>query len=172
MRIRPRTFARAFVLVILSTACGSDDSGPAGPGEPTIPSIVGNYSGTWNNRVTVPSTGERVQVFCPATVSITNQGPDGGFTGTWTQGTNGDCDAGSGSLAGSVAAGGAMSVTQFTNANALTIEEATGGQCTFTSGANAFAGTANGSIFEMTTTAVADCLGTTVNFSWTLSASR
>lgn len=172
MRIRQRFLAFAFVLMVLPTACSGDDSGPTGPSAPTIPNIVGNYSGTWNNRVTVPSTGEQVRVFCPATASITNQGPNGGFTGTWTQGTNADCDAGSGSLAGSVSAGGAMTVTQFSNVNALTIEEATGGQCTFISGADAFAGTANGSTFEMTTTAVADCLGTTVNFSWTLSASR
>ena len=159
----------SIVCLLLLAGCGGDSS-PTGPGSsPTIPDIVGSYTGTWRIAAFVPSTGEQDQLICPATVAITSQGGDGSFTGSWTQGASVDCSADSGTLAGTVQAGGAMTVTQFTSGSDLSIEEATGGQCTLTSPISQFSGSANGSTFEMSGTAILNCLNIQVNITLTRS---
>lgn len=161
----------SIVLVLLFVGCGGDSNGggsPMGPG-PTIPNIVGSYSGTWRHVLFVPSTGEQEQLVCPATATVTNQGADGSFTGSWTQGSSVDCTADSGTMGGTVLAGGAMSITQFTSGSDLSIEELTGGQCTLTTPIGQFSGSANGSSFEMSGTAILSCLGIQVALTLTLS---
>ena len=169
-------YGRRILLVLVLPilfACGGDN--PAGPesNPPSIPDIVGAYSGTWTISLIVPSTGEQEQTVCPGGVTVTNEGADGSFTGTWTWGASSVCSANSGALGGSVQAGGALTVSQFSsNAGEQSLEELTDGQCSWVSGVGAFAGTANRSIFEMSGTAIAQCLGIQINVAWTLSTSR
>lgn len=169
--------SRAAILAVLVAGCGGDsptEPAPAPNPTPTIPNIVGTYSGTWTNRANVPSTGESLQVVCPGGAAISSQGANGTFTGTWTQGSSPDCTADSGTLGGTVQVGGAVGVTQFasSNPNPSSIEDLTDGQCTLTQGIGAFTGTANGSLFEVAGTAIAQCLGIQVNLTFTLSTTK
>lgn len=156
------------VWAVLGIACG--DSDPAGPGEQTIPDIVGTYAGTWNNSASIPSSGQEVQVSCPGSVIIKEQDADGGFTGFWTQVGNDGCPGAAGSLAGTVAGGGELTISEFTNSTSPSLEEATGGQCAIVAGSNTFAGRADERSFELSRSARADCQGTEIIYSWELSA--
>lgn len=156
--------------LVLAVACGGDD--PAGPSPSTIPDIVGTYAGTWQNGVAVPARDQETEITCPGSVIVSEQDADGRFTGFWTQVGNAECVAAAGALAGRVAAGGALTVSEFSNATGESLEEATGGFCASPPGGSAFSGTADGSRFELFRTVVADCQGTEFTFSWVLSARK
>lgn len=151
-------------------ACGGGE--PAGPGEPTTADLLGLYSGTWHNRASVPSTGLEAESICPGSVIVSDQGPDGSLTGSWTQIGNPECAAASGTLVGSVTADGALTISEFVNATSPSLEEATQGRCAYLAERDPFTGTADGSKFEISRSAVADCQGTQITYSWALSAKR
>lgn len=153
--------------LVVAVGCGDD---PAGPESSTIPDIVGTFAGTWQTRVTVVATGAEVEVSCPGSAIIAAQGADGSFTGSWTQIGTTECTAAAGSMTGSVAPGGAVTISDFSNASGRTFEETTG--CTTLSGGDGFTGTTNGTEFQISKAIIADCQATEVTFSWTLSATR
>lgn len=95
----------AALCLIGAAGCGDD---PAGPGQSTIPDLVGTYLGNWHTGVTNVASGAELVVTCPGSVIVAAQGGDGEFSGFWTQVGTSECHAASGSLAGSVAAGGAV----------------------------------------------------------------
>lgn len=159
--------AVAAACLVVAAGCGDD---VAGPDSSTIPDLVGTFSGTWQTRVTAVAAGAVVEVSCPGSVIVAAQGADGSFTGFWTQIGTTECTAAAGSLAGSVAAGGAVTISELSNAAGRTFEESTG--CTTVSGDDGYAGTANGTKFEISRTVAADCRGTEFTFSWKLSAAR
>jgi len=162
--VRTRLLAACLVIV---AGCGDD---PAGPGQATIPDIVGTYSGTWQTRVTAVATGAELLVLCPGSVIIAEQEADGGFTGFWTQIGTTECTAAAGSLTGDVAAGGALTIPEFANASGQTLEESSG--CTSVTGDDAYTGTADGTRFDISRTVTADCRGTELTIAWKLSAAR
>lgn len=162
-----RSLLAAATCLIGAAGCGDD---PAGPGPSTIPDLVGTYSGTWQNGVAVVATGAELVVTCPGSVIVAEQGADGGFSGFWTQVGTTECSAGSGSLAGSVAAGGALTVTELVNASGRTLEESTG--CVVIAGDDAYTGTADATRFEIARTVTTDCTGTELTIAWRLDAAR
>lgn len=157
----------AVLCLIGATGCGDD---PAGPGQSTIPEIVGTYSGTWRTVVTVVATGAELVVTCPGSVIVAEQDADGGFSGFWTQVGTTECSAASGSLAGSVAAGGAVAVTELVNASGRTLEESTG--CVVIAGDDSYTGTADDTRFEIARTVTADCPSNELTIEWRLDATR
>lgn len=157
----------AAVCLGLAAGCGDD---PSGPGQSTIPDLVGTYSGSWQTRVTVVATGAELVVTCPGSVIVAEQGADGGFTGFWTQIGTTECTAAAGSLAGSVAAGGALTVTELANASGRTLEESTG--CVVLAGDDTYTGTAGATRFEIARTVTATCTGTELTIAWRLNAAR
>jgi len=159
-------FAAALCLVG-AAGCGDD---PAGPGQSTIPDIVGTYSGSWRTGVAVVATGAELIVTCPGSVIVAEQDPDGAFSGFWTQVGTTECSAASGSLAGSVAAGGALTVTELVNASGRTFEESTG--CVVVAGDDTYTGTAGATRFEIARAVTADCTGTQLTIAWRLDAAR
>lgn len=167
---RRGTLPALLLCAALWTACG--DSDPAGPSDQTIPDIVGTYAGTWNISASVPSSGQEERVSCPGSAIIEEQAEDGGFSGYWTQVGNHECVAASGTLAGTVAAGGALTISDFVNTTGGTLEEATGGQCVSVPGSDTFEGSADGRTLEVSRASSADCQGTEFVFSWELSATR
>jgi len=154
----------------LFLACGGDDA--TGPDPSTIPDIVGSYSGSWINRATVAATSQETEVSCPGSVIVSTQDSEGRFTGSWTQIGDADCVAAAGTLAGSVAAGGALAISDFSTNTGESLEAATNGFCTLPPGGTTFAGTADGSRFELARTAVGECQGTGITFTWELTTRR
>lgn len=162
-----RSLFAATLCLIGAAGCGDD---PAGPGQSAIPQIVGTYSGTWQNGVTVVATGAELVVTCPGSVIVAEQGADGGFGGYWTQVGTTECSAASGSLAGSVAVGGALTATELVNASGRTLEESTG--CVVVAGDDTYTGTADATRFEIARTVTADCAGTELTIAWRLDTTR
>lgn len=156
-------------LIVVAIACGGEEA--AGPAPSSTADIVGTYSGTWLNRATVSATGQETEVSCPGSVIVSDQDANGRFMGSWTQVGDSDCVAAAGTLAGGVAPGGALSISDFTNNTGESLEEATNGFCTSPDG-SVFAGTADGSRFDLSRTAVAACQGTEITFTWELAARR
>ena len=157
----------AILCLIAAGGCGDD---PAGPGPSTIPNLVGTYSGTWQTGVTVVATGAELVVTCPGSVIVAEQGADGGFSGFWTQVGTTECTAASGSLAGKVAAGGALTVSELVNASGRTLEGSTG--CVVVAGDDTYTGTASATRFEIVRSVTADCTGTQLTIAWRLDAAR
>lgn len=165
--LRIRGFAAICLLAL--GACGDGATGPSGT---SVPNLVGVYSGTWNTEISVPSTGQGLEVTCPGSALISAQDADGVFTGTWTQVGTSECTAAFGALGGRVTAGGELSITEFTNVTSPTLEESSAGSCQYLPGSNGFMGTATESRFELDREAEADCAGTRVIYHWTLAATR
>ena len=159
----------AAACLVALVACGDGATGPGGAG---IPNLVGVYAGTWNTEISVPSTGQVLEITCPGSALISTQDSDGVFTGTWTQVGTSECTAAFGALGGRVTAGGDLTITEFTNVTSPTLEESTGGSCQYLPGSNGFTGTATESRFELDREAEADCAGTRVIYRWTLAATR
>ena len=162
-----RELSLAAVSLVLAAGCGDD---PAGPGSSMIPDLVGTYSGTWQTEVTASATGAELVVTCPGSVIVAEQEADGGFSGFWTQIGTAECIAASGSLAGSVAAGGALTVTELVNGSGRTLEESTG--CVVVAGDDTYAGTADATRFEIMRAVTLDCSGTEITIAWRLDAAR
>lgn len=157
----------AALCLIGASGCGED---PAGPGPSMIPDLVGTYLGSWQTGVSLVATGAELVVTCPGSVIVAEQDADGGFSGFWTQVGTTECSAASGSLAGSVAAGGAVAVTELVNASGRTFEESSG--CVVASGDDTYTGTADDTRFEIARIVTADCPSNELTIEWRLDATR
>lgn len=171
-RRRPTPPNAVFLLisVVLCVACGEAD--PTGPADPEVPDVVGIFAGTWNNTASVPATGQEARVSCPGSVIIKEQTPGGAISGFWTQVGEVGCPGAAGTIAGIVASGGELTITEFTNSTSPSLEEATGGQCALVSGSDSFDGFVDGRTLEISRTARAMCGTTEIAYSWELTTTR
>ena len=169
---RPSILIAVAAVAAVATAGIACDDEPSGPGAAGLPDIVGTYGGTWEITIEVPASGQAAVFTCPGIAGVSSLEPDGSFTGVWTQGTAPNCTVEFGSLAGRVMPDAALTISEFTNESGLTFEESTGGQCTLQPGAESYSGTANGYLFEISRTVLADCQGTEFRFTWSLTATE
>ncbi|MCL7960701.1 MAG: hypothetical protein M8861_10940 [marine benthic group bacterium] len=163
-----RTPARTVLMVLILSicACGGDDS--SAPGEET-PYIVGSYQGAWHSILAYAPPGDDQDVVCPGALSVDSQGPNGTFTGAWTQRSAGEnCNEVSGTLSGIVSPGGAVTVVSLSvdgGGSGTTLEELTDGNCVATRRDDAYRGSADGTAFEISYAISGDC-GAGTEVSW------
>lgn len=100
----PGLAAFTFLVVAISTACGSD---AAGPSPSPYPDVAGTYTGTVS--ATFTNSIESGQAAQGITVTLGRTSSDGRFSGSFVIANGG----GSGTLAGTIRQDGGISIDQF-----------------------------------------------------------
>lgn len=141
-----RVYALSLMLAVsgLLVGCGGGESGEGITG-PTIPNIVGSYSGDWSLTVEDQETGDSATASCPGSVNVDSQS-QGSFSGSYRIDAAGDCDTSdSGTVAGEVRSDGGVNLSLGSaSGSSSDFEEITG--CTVTSGDSQLTGSVNGSM--------------------------
>lgn len=144
----------AGVAVLTVGACGN--GGGDDVTGPTIPNIVGSYSGDWTLTVENRNTGESASVSCPGNINIDSQN-EGSFSGSYNINAAGDCDTSdSGTVAGQVRSDGGVNLgLGSASGSSASFEDITG--CTVTSGDNQLTGNVSGGTMNIDAEFFADC---------------
>jgi hypothetical protein len=173
---------RSFSLLVLSSvvACDAGIDGMIGPSRSAqvaveYPNTVGSYSGTVQTRAR-PSIGPSYSVSCPVTLNLSTQS-GAEFSGSFAVQPAGDCDAESGTIAGTVETTGALSFSADTPGGGANFFEdaAARSGCSLVSSSGNFDGTITSNLISAAGNAVYNCPffgGTRVTVEVSLSATR
>lgn len=166
---------RVFTTVLLVgvavlTVGGCGNGGGDDVSGPTIPNIVGSYSGNWTLTAENRNTGESASISCPGNINVDSQN-DGSFSGSYTIDAAGDCDASdSGTVDGEVRSDGGVNLDLGSASGSSTsFEDITG--CTVTSGDSQLTGSVSGGNMSIDAEFFTDCpdgSGGTVPTRWVI----
>lgn len=151
-----RVAVLTLVIGLVATLAGCGGESGDEPMGPTIPDIVGSYSGTWTLTVENRETGDSASVTCPGSITVDSQS-EGTFSGSYRIEAQGDCDTSdSGTVSGSVRSDGGVDLTLGSGSGSTAdFEDITG--CTLTSGDNRLTGNASGGSMAVDAQFFADC---------------